>query len=455
MYDIIDNKRSVRKLYTEALVGRGDITVEEAEAGLRDFHAQLEHIFADTRNATGRPTPEPVMDATSPAKPVDTAVGLETIKRIGDAYANLPEGFTIHPRLRPTMDRRVAMATGGDVDWATAELFAFGALVLDGVTVRLAGQDSRRGTFSQRHAVLVDRNTGEEYTPLRNLADQKADFRAYDSLLSEFAAVGFEYGYSVTFPKALVCWEAQFGDFVNGAQTIIDEFISSGEAKWGQRSSLTLLLPHGYEGQGPDHSSGRPERFLQLAAENNMTIAIPSTPASYFHLLRRQGLSHMRRPLICFTPKSLLRLKAAVSQLEDFTDGEFQPVISTAADPAQVRRVIMCSGKIAYDLEAALTKDGRTDVAVVRLEQLYPLPADELARELGTYPQAELVWAQEEPANQGGWQYIALNLPEQLVARGDTRALHLAARPASASPAVGSASVHAEQQSEVVARALG
>ncbi|HEX2307437.1 MAG TPA: multifunctional oxoglutarate decarboxylase/oxoglutarate dehydrogenase thiamine pyrophosphate-binding subunit/dihydrolipoyllysine-residue succinyltransferase subunit, partial [Jatrophihabitantaceae bacterium] len=455
MYDIIDNKRSVRKLYTEALVGRGDITVEEAEAGLRDFHAQLEHIFADTRNATGRPTPEPVMDATSPAKPVDTAVGLETIKRIGDAYANLPEGFTIHPRLRPTIDRRVAMATGGDVDWATAELFAFGALVLDGVTVRLAGQDSRRGTFSQRHAVLVDRNTGEEYTPLRNLADQKADFRAYDSLLSEFAAVGFEYGYSVTFPKALVCWEAQFGDFVNGAQTIIDEFISSGEAKWGQRSSLTLLLPHGYEGQGPDHSSGRPERFLQLAAENNMTIAIPSTPASYFHLLRRQGLSHMRRPLICFTPKSLLRLKAAVSQLEDFTDGEFQPVISTAADPAQVRRVIMCSGKIAYDLEAALTKDGRTDVAVVRLEQLYPLPADELARELGTYPQAELVWAQEEPANQGGWQYIALNLPEQLVARGDTRALHLAARPASASPAVGSASVHAEQQSEVVARALG
>jgi 2-oxoglutarate decarboxylase len=456
MYDIIDNKRSVRKLYTEALVGRGDITVEEAEAGLRDFHAQLEQIFVDTRNATGRPTPEPVMDAASPAKPVGTAVGLETIKRIGDAYANLPEGFTVHPRLKPTIDRRVAMASGGDVDWATAELFAFGALVLDGVAVRLAGQDSRRGTFSQRHAVLVDRHTGVEYTPLRNLADQKADFRAYDSLLSEFAAVGFEYGYSVTFPKALVCWEAQFGDFVNGAQTIIDEFISSGGAKWGQRSALTLLLPHGYEGQGPDHSSGRPERFLQLAAENNMTIAIPSTPASYFHLLRRQGLSHIRRPLICFTPKSLLRLKAAVSQLEDFTDSEFRPVIGAGvADPAQVRRVIVCSGKIAYDLQAALAHEGRTDVAVVRLEQLYPLPADELAAELETYPQAELVWAQEEPANQGGWQYIALNLPEQLAARGDTRALHLAARPASASPAVGSASVHAEQQSEVVARALG
>jgi multifunctional 2-oxoglutarate metabolism enzyme len=455
MYDIIDRKRSVRKLYTEALVGRGDITVDEAEAALRDFHSQLEKVFVETRNATGRPTPEPVMESTASAEPVRSAVSRETLKRIGDSYANLPEGFTIHPRLKPAIDRRVSTATGGDVDWATAELFAFGALVLDGTAVRLAGQDSRRGTFSQRHAVLVDRSTGVEYTPLRNIPGATADFRAYDSLLSEFAAVGFEYGYSVAHPNALVCWEAQFGDFVDGAQTIIDEFISSGEAKWGQRSSLTLLLPHGYEGQGPDHSSARPERFLQLAAENNMTIAMPSTPANYFHLLRRQGLTPVRRPLICFTPKSLLRLKAAVSQLDDFTEAGFQPVIASAADPAEARRVVVCSGKMFYDLRAAAAEAGRTDVAIVRLEQLYPLPGDELTAELARFPGAELIWAQEEPANQGPWQYVALNLPERLVENGDSRALRLAARPASASPAVGSASVHAVQQSEVVAAALG
>ncbi len=456
MYDIIDNKRSVRKLYTESLVGRGDITVEEAEVSLKDFHSQLEKVFLETRNATGKPTPEPVMDTTTPSAPVKTAIEPETIKRIGDAYANLPDGFTVHPRLKPVIDRRIAMASAGDVDWATAELFAFGSLVLEGTAVRLAGQDTRRGTFVQRHAVLVDRANGEEYTPLRNLPGSKADFRAYDSLLSEFAAMGFEYGYSVTRKDALVCWEAQFGDFVDGAQTIIDEFISSGEAKWGQRSGLTLLLPHGYEGQGPDHSSGRPERFLQMAAENNMTVAMCSTPANYFHLLRRQGLGTVRRPLIAFTPKSLLRLKAAVSQLDEFTDRGFQTVIGdSAADAAQVRRVVLCTGKIYYDLRAALTKAERTDVALVRVEQLYPLPADELVAELAKYPSADLVWAQEEPANQGGWQFIALNLPEQLAARGDSRVLRRASRRASASPAVGSSSVHADQQSEVVAAALG
>src|SRR5579859_2625762 len=452
MYDIIDGKRSVRKLYTEALVGRGDITLDDAEAALKDFQQQLEKVFVETRDASGKAAPERQIEHETPAQQVTTAVNIEVIKRIGDAYANLPEGFTIHPRLKPQIDRRVAMASSGDVDWATAELFAFGSLVLQGRAVRLSGQDSRRGTFTQRHATLIDRNTGGEYTPLRNLADDQAPFWAYDSLLSEYAAMGFEYGYSVMRDDALVCWEAQFGDFADGAQTIIDEFISSGEAKWGQRSAVTLLLPHGYEGQGPDHSSGRPERFLQLAAENNMTVAMCSTPANYFHLLRRQGLSPVRRPLIAFTPKSLLRLKAAASSLDEFTSGTFLPVISDAtANPALVRRVLLCSGKVYYDLAAARAEQQRTDIAIARVEQLYPLPADEIRAEVDRFPGAELVWVQEEPANQGGWPSMALNLPEHLGGRSLSRA----SRKASASPAVGSLSVHEAQQREVVAAALG
>jgi 2-oxoglutarate dehydrogenase E1 component len=452
MYDIIDSKRSVRKLYTEALVGRGDITLEDAEAALKDFQAQLEKVFVETRNTSGKAAAEPVLQRESPSQQVATAVSLDVIKRIAEAYANPPDGFTIHPRLKPQIDRRIAMASSGAVDWATAELFAFGALVLDGRSVRLSGQDSRRGTFTQRHATLIDRTTGAEYTPLRELSSDQGRFLAYDSLLSEYAAMGFEYGYSVVRADTLVAWEAQFGDFADGAQIVIDEFISSGEAKWGQRSALTLLLPHGYEGQGPDHSSGRPERFLQMCAENNMTIAICSSPANYFHLLRRQGLSPVRRPLIAFTPKSLLRLKSAVSELDDFTTGGFQPVLpDPAADPAGVRRVLLCAGKVYYDLAAEREKSGRTDVAIVRVEQLYPLPVEELKAALAPYPGVEVVWVQEEPANQGGWPFMALNLPEHL----EGRPLLRASRKASASPAVGSISVHEAQQREVVATAFG
>jgi 2-oxoglutarate dehydrogenase E1 component len=451
MYDIIDNKRSVRKLYTEALVGRGDITLEDAEAALKDFQSQLEKVFVETRNATDKPAPEREIEHETPSQQITTAVPLDTVKRVAEAYANPPEGFTIHPRLKPQIDRRVAMASSGHVDWATAELFAFGALVLDGRAVRISGQDTRRGTFTQRHATLIDRETGAEYTPLKQLSHDQAPFWAYDSLLSEFAAVGFEYGYSVVREDALVAWEAQFGDFVDGAQTIIDEFISSGEAKWGQRSAVTLLLPHGYEGQGPDHSSGRPERFLQLCAENNMTVAMCSSPANYFHLLRRQGLSPVRRPLIAFTPKSLLRLKAAVSELDDFTGGTFQPVLpDLKADDDAVTRVLLCSGKIYYDLAAARDAQERKDIAIVRVEQLYPLPADEIKAELARFPGAEVVWVQEEPANQGAWPFMALNLPEHL----DGRPLLRASRKASASPAVGSHSVHEAQQQEVVATAF-
>ena len=451
MYDIIDGKRSVRKLYTESLVGRGDITLEDAEAALKDFQQQLEKVFVETRNASGKAAPEPEIEHVTPSQQVTTAVTVEVIKRIADAYANPPEGFTIHPRLKPQIDKRVAMASVGGVDWATAELFAFGSLVMQGRAVRVSGQDTRRGTFSQRHATLIDRNNGTEYTPLKYLADDQAPFWIYDSLLSEYAVMGFEYGYSVMREDALVCWEAQFGDFADGAQTIIDEFISSGEAKWGQRSAVSLLLPHGAEGQGPDHSSGRPERFLQMAAENNMTVAICSSPANYFHLLRRQGLSPVRRPLIAFTPKSLLRLKAAVSEIEDFTTGTFQPVLGDQmTDPGTVRRALLCTGKVYYDLATARKEQDRDDIAIVRVEQLYPLPVDELRAELARFPDAELVWVQEEPANQGGWPFIALNLPEYL----EGRPLLRASRRASASPAVGSMSIHEAQQREIVAAAF-
>jgi 2-oxoglutarate dehydrogenase complex dehydrogenase (E1) component-like enzyme len=338
------------------------------------------------------------------------------------------------------------------------ELLAFGSLLMQGTPVRLAGQDSRRGTFVQRHSVLIDRETAGEYTPLANLSPEQAKFFVYDSLLSEYAALGFEYGYSVANPKALVLWEAQFGDFVDGAQMVIDEFISSGEAKWGQRSGVVLLLPHGLEGQGPDHSSGRIERFLQLSAENNMTVANCSTPANYFHLLRRQALSDVHRPLVVFTPKSLLRAKAAVSDVADFTEDEFHPVLADPGvggkplDGSAVRKVLLCSGKVSYELFAQREAEGRTDTAVLRVEQLYPLPVDEIRTALDRYPNAQdVVWVQEEPANMGAWQFMACNLPEHLTGG---RTLRRVSRKASASPAVGSAKVHEVEQRELVARAF-
>jgi 2-oxoglutarate dehydrogenase E1 component len=447
MYDIIDKKRSVRKLYTEALIGRGDITLEEAEEALRDFQEQLERVFIETRDATGQPKPAPDMTPPAP-KAVDTAISAETMKRIGDAFVSLPDGFEVHPRLKPQLDRRGAMAIEGNIDWAFGELLAFGATVLDGVPVRLAGQDSRRGTFSQRHSVLIDRNTGDEHTPLKYLDEGQAQFWVYDSLLSEFAAVGFEYGYSVANPQALVCWEAQFGDFVDGAQTIIDEFMSSGEAKWGQRSRVALLLPHGYEGQGPDHSSARIERFLQMCAEDNMTVANCSTPANYFHLLRRQALAAVR-PLVVFTPKSLLRLRAATSAVADFTEGTFRPVLADPAQPAasEVTKVLVCSGKVYYDLAAYRDKNQVTDTAILRLEQLHPFPGDSLREALAAYPSAEVRWVQEEPENMGAWTYVAFRLPALLDGRPP---LTLRSRPASASPAAGSGKRHEEQQQLVV-----
>lgn len=462
MYDLIDAKRSTRKLYTEALIGRGDITVEEAEQALRDYQAKLEQAFTETREAAKKPheagemrvPPTEVVKWSHDDTP--TAISDETLKRIVDTQLNLPEGFTPHPRLAPVLQRRGQMVEQGTIDWAMGETLAFGSLLIDGHPVRLVGQDSRRGTFTQRHAVLVDRMTGAEHTPLKTFNQDTTKFYVYDSLLSEFAALGFEYGYSVVRPDALVCWEAQFGDFVNGAQTIIDEFISSGEQKWGQKSGVVLLLPHGYEGQGPDHSSARIERFLQVCALDNMTVAQPTTPANYFHLLRWQVESGRHRPLVVFTPKSLLRHKAATSRAEDFVSGTFQPVLSdTKVDPGKVTKVVLSSGKVYYDLAAKRDETGRDDVALVRLERLYPFPADELTAELARYgSQVELVWVQDEPVNMGPWPYLALKLAEDPQLLGG-RSLRRVSRTPNSSPAVGSHAAHEVELQEILGQIYG
>jgi len=461
MYDVIDAKRSVRKLYTEALIGRGDISMADAEHALRDFSNQLEHVFNEVRELERTPPQlSPSVEAEQRARSdLDTSVPLAAIHRIGDAHVALPEGFSVHPRVKPVLERRYKMSREGEVDWAFAELLAFGTLCMDGRLVRLSGQDSRRGTFVQRHSVVIDRSTGAEYSPLRNLTEDQERFMAYDSALSEFAAVGFEYGYSVANPNAVVVWEAQFGDFINGAQSVIDEFISSGEAKWRQTSDVVLLLPHGMEGQGPDHSSGRIERFLQLCAEGSMTVAMPSEPANYFHLLRHHAMDGVHRPLVVFTPKSMLRNRAAVSPLADFTGGRYRPVIDDPRhrdkpDPAaDVRRLLLCSGKIYYELAAARDKREVHDTAIVRLEQLYPLARRSLGAVLDRYPNAtDVRWVQEEPANQGAWPQLGLELPERLPRLARIRRV---SRRRMAAPAVGSSKVHEVEQADLIKQAFG
>ncbi|MFH8723842.1 multifunctional oxoglutarate decarboxylase/oxoglutarate dehydrogenase thiamine pyrophosphate-binding subunit/dihydrolipoyllysine-residue succinyltransferase subunit [Streptomyces termitum] len=458
MYNLIDKKRSVRKLYTESLIGRGDITLEEAEQSLQDFQGQLEKVFAEVREATSAPAATHVPDAQAAFPvPVTTAVSQEVVKRIAESQVNIPERITVHPRLLPQMQRRAASIDDGTIDWGFGETLAIGSLLMEGTPVRLSGQDSRRGTFGQRHAVLVDQETGEDYTPLLYLTDEQAHYNVYDSMLSEYAAMGFEYGYSLARPDSLVVWEAQFGDFVNGAQTVVDEFISSAEQKWGQTSGVTLLLPHGYEGQGPDHSSARPERFLQMCAQDNMTVAMPTLPSNYFHLLRWQVHNPHHKPLIVFTPKSMLRLKAAASKVEEFTTGGFRPVIGDdSVNPADVRKVVFCAGKVYYDLEAERQKRGDKETAIIRLERLYPLPGAELQAEIAKYPNAaKYIWAQEEPANQGAWPFIALNLIDHLdlavgadIPAGER--LRRISRPHSSSPAVGSAKRHQAEQQQLV-----
>ncbi len=465
MYNLIEAKRSVRTLYTEALIGRGDITTEELEAAQKDFHDRLEEAFQETHAVqTGAISVTPEDQGAlagvdrlasqgdeGAGEPETTGIDPAILSLIGEAHGNQPPGFSVHPKLQPLLDKRREMAKSGEIDWGFGELIAMGSLLLEGTPVRLVGQDSRRGTFVQRHAVLHDRVNGQEWLPLMNMAENQARLWIYDSLLSEYAALAFEYGYSVERPDALVMWEAQFGDFVNGAQTVIDEFISSAEQKWGQRSSVVLLLPHGFEGQGPDHSSARIERFLQLAAEDNMIIARPSTPASYFHLLRRQAYARPRKPLVVFTPKAMLRLRGATSTTTDFTTGKFQPVLDdpAVASGSGIQKVLLVAGKIYYDLKSEIEKRGITGIALVRLEQYYPFPAADLQAIAAKYSGAQFVWVQDEPENQGAWPFMVM----EAQAAG-LPALSVVSRPRSASPATGSSKRSQAEAQLILDRAL-
>ncbi len=464
MYDLIEQKRSVRKLYTEALIGRGDISTEDAEQVIGRFRERLEGVFKEVRQAT------PVEDETyrkAPYYPAKlgkdrgTAITAETMEAVAAAHLRFPPGFTVHPKVLPQLERRADSIRNGPIDWAGAEMLAFGSLLLEGRPVRLVGQDSRRGTFSHRFAAIVDRVTNEAYVPLKHLADDQGQFHVFDSLLSEYAAMGFEYGYSVAAPDALVCWEAQYGDFANGAQTIADEFISAGNSKWTQKSGVVLLLPHGYEGQGPDHSSARLERWLTLCSEGSLAVCQPSTPASYFHLLRTHAYVNWHRPVVIATPKSMLRNKAAVSPIEEFTQGRWQPAMGdpTITDPSAVQRLLLCSGKIRWELAAARTEAGLDGkVAILPLERLYPLPARELAAELDRYRHVtDVRYVQDEPENQGAWWFLKANLPAAIAAHLPSYELNLTGitRPAASAPAVGALRVHHEQAIELLERALG
>jgi 2-oxoglutarate dehydrogenase E1 component len=454
MYKLIDAKRSTRKLYTEALIGRGDISVEEAEEVLRDYQSKLEAVFEAVHNHEPETDPNFKVPVAPNADRIETSIPEATARAIAATQLAIPDGFNVHPKLLPQLAKRVESLNDATIDWSMGETLAFGSILLDGHPIRLAGQDSRRGTFSSRHAVVIDKENGNEWTPLRGLISDENQFFAIDSLLSEYAAMGFEYGYSVVRDNALVLWEGQFGDFANGAQTIIDEFISSALQKWGERSSLVLLLPHGYEGQGPDHSSARIERYLALCAEQNMTVAQPSNPASYFHLLRWHIKNPTRRPMIVFTPKSMLRLRAAASAITDFTSGHFQPLIS---DPkvTNATRLIFCSGKVYHDLVAEREKLGEKTTAIVRLELLYPLPAAEMAAEAAKHPNANLLWVQDEPANQGPWPFVALRTAEQFGGEGfGGRNLRRVSRRATAAPATGNHHLHEEEQKALLMEAF-
>jgi 2-oxoglutarate dehydrogenase E1 component len=454
MYERIEQKRSVRKLYTEALVKRGDLTMEEAEQALNDFSARLQAALEETRESsrpmpTSLPAPPAVVVEPSPL----TGVPRDVLDKVAKAVHEFPPNFTVHPKLQKQLEARGKVYAEGQVDWALGEQLAFGTLLAEGTDVRLSGQDTRRGTFSHRHSVLVDYHTGVEYVPLWELGAGQGRFFIYDSLLSEYAALGFEYGYSVVQKNALVGWEAQFGDFANGAQIIIDQFLVAAEDKWGQTSGLVLLLPHGYEGQGPEHSSARLERFLSSCAEGNITVASPTTAAQYFHILRRQVRRDKLTPLVVMTPKWLLRRKEAYSPVEQFVDGRFLEVMddATIADPDSVCRVVFASGKVAVQVETE--RDSRNaPVAIVRVEQLYPWPEEQIAAILDKYAHAQdVVWLQEEPRNMGAWTYLRGKLARIV---GDQLPIVEVTRVESGSPASGSAGAHVIEQADLFNRAL-
>ncbi|NNC75167.1 MAG: multifunctional oxoglutarate decarboxylase/oxoglutarate dehydrogenase thiamine pyrophosphate-binding subunit/dihydrolipoyllysine-residue succinyltransferase subunit, partial [Acidimicrobiia bacterium] len=446
MYRIIQGLGSVRDQYAGRLIARGELTAEDAEAVGAAYRFALDEALAESRTEIPAiPVPEKPSVWDMP----DTSVADDRLADVETRLRALPDGFVVHPKLAKTLDARHDQFEEGIVDWGLAEALAFGSLVLDGHPVRLAGEDSQRGTFSHRHAVLVDSQTEEEWTPLRNLSPDQAKIRVVDSLLSEFAAMGFEYGYSVEAPDTLVLWEAQFGDFVNGAQVVIDQFITSGEDKWSQHSSLVLLLPHGFEGQGPEHSSARMERFLTNAAEDNIRVAVPASTAQYFHLLRTQAMHPARKPLIVMTPKSLLRTRDSFSPRSELSENTYRTVIADPTVTSGARRVLLCAGKIYHELVRHRDQHDISDVAIVRIEQLYPFPAKDLDEILGAYGDAELCWVQEEPANMGAWRFISrYNFVET---SRSTRGIY---RRESASPATGNSKAHSREQSELIERAF-
>jgi multifunctional 2-oxoglutarate metabolism enzyme len=461
MYARVKAHPGVRTVYAQRLLAEGAVTQEEVEAMVREATERYERFHARAKEIVARKVP--LKELPAPAREedgsgvVETPVPAEVIRDVAHRIAVVPEGFHINPKMVSQLARRAKMGEGQTpLDWAFAELMAFGSLGLEGTRVRLSGQDSGRGTFSQRHAILYDTKTGQPWAPLSEMTakDGRALVEVFDSSLSEQGVMGFEYGYSVEAVDALVMWEAQFGDFSNGAQVIIDTFIAPGVDKWQQPSRLVLLLPHGYEGQGPEHSNARLERYLQLCAENNMQVCYPTTPAQYFHLLRRQVRQHAARPLVVMTPKSLLRLPAATSSIEELSSGGFRPVIDDAevSDRSAVRRIVVCGGKVFYDLAAARRKSGDERVAIVRLEQFYPFPERALGEVFASYAQAtQLVWAQEEPKNYGGWHFVEPRLSGLMPA---CERPHYVGRAASASPATGSYTIHELEQRKLVDDAL-
>ncbi len=458
MYRNIKERPSLVEVYTEQLIMRGDLKVDEAEAIAEAFQGKLQRAFDEVKS-DGKLIKEPPgfsgpwkgMVAGYSHEPVETGVPRRDLDRVMQALTSYPEGFHVHPKIKRIFEGRMkTYQEKGEVDWATAELLACGALILDGYPVRLSGQDSRRGTFSQRHAVFFDTETGEIYIPLNSLREGQSDFRAYDSLLSEAAVMGFEYGYALDEPNLLVMWEAQFGDFVNGGQVIIDQFIVSGESKWRRGNGVTLLLPHGYEGQGPEHSSARLERFLQLCAEDNIQVCNLTTPAQHFHVLRRQMKRNFRKPLIIMTPKSLLRHKRAVSRVSDFEAARFHEVLADTLETRRVRRVLFCSGKVYYDLLERRVEIEARDVAIVRVEQFYPFPEEQLRTAVEKYRRVrDWVWVQEESQNMGGWTFMEPRLRQLL-----GQPIKYVGRDASASPATGSLKIHHREQQELVEAAI-
>jgi 2-oxoglutarate dehydrogenase E1 component len=470
MYKAINQLKTTRTLYAEKLAAEGTVPASDSQAMLDAFTQTLEDANAAAKSY--KPNKADWLEGRwSGFIPVDqqevelteepTAVPTETLKRIGAALVHVPEDFALNPKIARQLEAKAqAIESGRDIDWATGEALAYGSLLLEGSRVRLSGEDTQRGTFSQRHAVLIDQVNQHEYTPLNNIAPDQAKIEIYNSLLSEAGVLGFEYGYSLADPRTLVLWEAQFGDFANGAQVIIDQFLASGETKWLRMSGLVLLLPHGYEGQGPEHSSARIERYLQLCAERNMYVVNLTTPANYFHALRRQLHRNFRKPLIVFEPKSLLRHKLAVSSLAEFAEGtRFQYVLGETdpiAPPEQVRRVAICSGKVYYDLLAERRAKDIKDVALVRLEQIYPFPGISLERAIAPYVNADVVWCQEEPENMGAWSFVDRRI-EKVLSRLDMKVRRpiYVGRDAAASPATGLAKTHMAQQSRLVATVLG